>query len=220
MDSIMYGIEKSNLKGAKDIKGYFGYFDSKENKISEYKLLFILPNGKCLFMPYSPKDKRDRKNYKYAHIVYLTNALDLILKELNIDKKNFIQQKIKRFDNDAITSAILNLQIPFFYDTGNIDIDGKVIDDYYRYTVFEKSPSFTEKQEKTLTLLKKTLENEHYKIAIQALISDNNINTNLDNVEEFIVDQDALLKWISMLEDDIDIENFYKIIKVETEQTR
>ena len=61
MDNFMYEIEKSNLKGSKDIKGYFDYYDSKKDKVSDYKLLFILPNGKVLFMPYSQKDKRDRK---------------------------------------------------------------------------------------------------------------------------------------------------------------
>ena len=191
MDNFMYEIDKSNLKGAKDIKGYFDSFNSDEDKISDYKLLFILSNGKVLFMPYSPKDKRDRKQYKYAHIVYLTNALELILKELNIDKKTFIKQKIKRFDIDAISAAILELNIPFFYETGFKDIDGKDIDDYYRYTIFEKSPKFTEKQEKVLTQLKKVLDDEHYKIAIQTLKEDKNIDWNFEGIEEVITDMAA-----------------------------
>lgn len=221
MDSFMYEIEKSNLKGAKDIKGYFDNFNSNEDKISKYKLLFILPNGKVLFMPYSPKDKRDRKQYKYAHIVYLTNALELILKELNIDKKTFIKQKIKRFDTDAISAAILELNIPFFYETGFKDIDGKIIDDYYRYTIFEKSPKFTEKQEMVLSKMKNGLDDEHYKIAIQTLKADKNINWNFEGVEEFWIDEDALLKWIcTKNSDDVSVDDFYKIIKVDLEQIR
>ena len=221
MDNFMYEIEKSNLKGSKDIKGYFDYYDSKKDKVSDYKLLFILPNGKVLFMPYSQKDKRDRKQYKYAHIVYLTNALELILKELNIDKKTFIKQKIKRFDIDAISAAILELNIPFFYETGFKDIDGKDIDDYYRYTILEKSPKFTEKQEKVLAQLKKLLEEEHYKIAIQALMEDKNIDWNFEGIEEIITDENACLKWICTRNStDVNVDDLYKIIKVDAEQIR
>lgn len=221
MDNFMYEIDKSNLKGAKDIKGYFDNFNCDENKISDYKLLFILPNGKVLFMPYSLKDKRDRKQYKYAHIVYLINALELILKELNIDKKTFIKQKIKRFDIDAISAAILELNIPFFYETGFKDIDGKDVDDYYRYTIFEKSPKFTEKQEKVLVQLKKILDDEHYKIAIQALKEDKNIDWNFEGIEEIITDENAYLKWICAKNStDVNVDDLYKIIKVDVEQIR
>ena len=139
MDVFMYEIEKGNLKGAKDIKGYFDYYDSKKDKLSDNKLLFVLPNGKVLFMPYARNDKRDRKKYKYNHIVYLTKALDIILRELGIDRNTFIKQKIKMFDQDIITAAILELNIPFFYETGYVDTEGKIVDDYYRYAIFEKS---------------------------------------------------------------------------------
>ena len=221
MDNFMYEIDKSNLKGAKDIKGYFDSFNSDEDKISDYKLLFILSNGKVLFMPYSPKDKRDRKQYKYAHIVYLTNALELILKELNIDKKTFIKQKIKRFDIDAISAAILELNIPFFYETGFKDIDGKDIDDYYRYTIFEKSPKFTEKQERVISQMKKGLKDDHYKIAIQALKEDKNIDLNFEGIEEIITGENACLKWICTKNStDVNVDDLYKIIKVDTEQIR
>ena len=221
MDSIMYEIARSNLNGAKGIEGYIDFFDPKRHKISDFKLLFILPNGKCLFMPYAQKDKKDRKQNEYAHIVYLTNALDLILRELEKQKKEFITKYIRKFDVDDITGAILELKIPFFYDTGNKDEDGNDIDDDNRYTIFEKSIGFTEKQEKALLSMKESFQKEQYKIAIQVFPSDNKINWKMEGLELYENDEDERLNWILLDNDNsVDVEVFYKIINVSRENHR
>lgn len=221
MNYITYEMHKSDLKGAKDIKGYFDYFKPNVSKVSDYKLIFILPNGQCLFMPYSPKDKGDRKLSKYDHIVYITKAIDLIIEKLGIDKVSFINQRVNDFEVDELTAAILSLKIPFFYDTGYYDINGKFIDDKNRNTIFEKTRNLTEKQEKTLLMLREALERENYVIGIQVLNADDTLINRekgigaVENIEE------SPLKWIFHGDDgdlDFEIADFYNTIKVSDEQ--
>ena len=226
-----YKWERENryLNGANDINGFIDYFDPTTHQISKYKLLFIFPNGKCLFMPYSPKDKQTRKQDEYAHIVYIVKALEIILKELNIEPITFIEKKISDFDVDVIIAALLKLGISFFYDTGNRDSIGDIKDDYFRYTIFEKSPNLKEKQKRTLAQMKEGLDKENYLIAVQTLQSDRKVNLSLNNSKDLDLDSlDDYLNWVVIKNDEyyaLDIldaraDDFYKIIKVDLEQIR
>lgn len=193
MNIIMYEMKKANLNAARDISGYVDNFNPNEIKISEYKLIFILPNGKCLFMPYAPKDTGKRDQQKYFHIAYITKAVDLIIKELGLNIKDFINQKVKEFDQDEITAAILSLGIPFFYETGYYDSDGNSIDGENRYTIFEKTIKFTEKQEKTLLAFKELLKRENYNISIQVVSTD---ETLINRKKCIGATDDSPLSWI------------------------
>ncbi len=221
MNYIMYEMNKSDLKGAKDIKGYFDYFKPNVTKMSDYKLSFILPNGQCLFMPYAQKDKGDRKLNKYNHIVYITEAIDLIIKKLGIDKVNFLKQNVKEFEVDELTAAILSLKIPFFYDTGHYDSNGNLIDDKIRYTIFEKTRNLTEKQEKTLLMLKEALKRENYSISIQVLRTDDTLINRVKGIGAVESSEKSPLKWIFHGDDgnlDFKIDDFYDTINVSDEQ--
>ena len=48
-----------------DINPFFSKFDSSKHKISKFKLILIMPDGECLFMPYSDNDKRNRIQEMY-----------------------------------------------------------------------------------------------------------------------------------------------------------
>ena len=221
MNYITYEMHRSDLKGAKDIKGYFGYFNPKVSKVSDFKLIFILPNGECLFMPYSPKDKGDRKLSKYNHIVYITKAIDLIIKKLGIDKVSFIKQNINEFEVDELTAAILALKIPFFYDTGHYDSNGNIINDKIRNTIFEKTRNLTEKQEKTLLMLKEELKRENYSVGIQVLSVDDTLINREKGIGAVELIEKSPLKWIFHGNDgnlDFEIDDFYSTIKVSDEQ--
>ncbi len=220
MNYIMYEMNKSDLKGAKDIKGYFDYLKPNDIKISDYKLIFILPNGQCLFMTYSPKDKGNRKLSKYNHIVYITKAIDLIIEKLSIDKVKFIKEKVNAFEVDELTAAILKLNIPFFYDTGYYDLNGNLINDRIRYTIFEKTRDLTERQEKTLMMLKEELKRENYNVGIQVLSTDDTLINREKGIGAVENIEKSPLKWIFHGDGDLDFEitDFYNTIKVTDEQ--
>ena len=221
MNYLMYEMMKSDLKGARDITGYFDFFNPSDNKISKYKLIFILPNGKCLLIPYASKDNGRRKQFKYNHIVYITKSIELILKELNMNKEEFIQQKVKAFDSDELIAAILKLNIPIFYDTGYYDSNGNRRSDNIRYTIFEKTIKFTEKQEKTLLTLKEAFRRENYSISIQVLNSDDTLINREKCIGVSETDEDSALKWVFHGYDgnlDFDVDDFYRTIKVSNEQ--
>ena len=79
----------------------------------------------------------------------------------------------------------------------------------------------TTKQEKVLAQLKKTLEDEHYKIAIQAQKGDKNIDWSVEGIEEIVTDEEDYLKWICAKNNtDVNVDDLYKIIKVDVEQIR
>lgn len=221
MDYKEYKTEISNLKGANDIEGELIDFDIKKHRMSSFKLLFILPNGKCLVMPYAEGEKLDRKQDEYSHLVYITKALDLILEEFGKEKKQFIEENIKKFDVDEITRAILKLQIPFFYDTGNKDVNGNDRDGDYRYIFFEKTIRFTEKQEKTLIQLNYPLRQENYKLAIEVLAGDNKLNFKMDGLDICEPEPDASICVVFLNNDmEFDVEVFYEIIQLSPEQLR
>ena len=181
MNIESYNNAMKELNGATDIKGYWGSFDLKKDKISNFKLMFILPNGKCLFMPYSPNDNGERIG-EYEHMAYLVKAIELILQEFGIEKKTFIEEKLNYSDLSDLyynlIDNILKLNISFFCDLNEIDLDSNNV----RLAWFYKSPNLTEKQENTIVKLKKPLENENYGLGIQALVSDSNLNIKMEDI--------------------------------------
>ena len=220
MNIEAYNNAMKELNGANDIKGYWGSFDLEKDKISKFKLMFILPNGKCLFMPYSPNDDGKRIG-EYEHMVYLVKAIELILQEFGIDKKTFIEEKLNYSDLSdlfyELINNILKLNISFFCDLNEIDSDSNNV----RLAWFYKSPNITEKQENTLVKLRNPLVNENYGLGIQTLVSDRNLNIKMEDIIIIINGTKIKLKEILGRETDyLNIDDFYKIINVDLEQTR
>ena len=171
-------------------------------------------------MPYSPNDDGVRSG-SYEHMVYLVKAIELILKELDIDRYKFIQESLNYSEfNDLfyeLITNILKLNISFFYDLNEIDSDNNNV----RLAWFYKSPNLTEKQESTLVKLKKPLENENYGLGIQTLTSDGNLNLKESDIVVIINGTKIKLKEILGRETDyLNINDFYKIINVDLEQIR
>lgn len=143
-----------------DIKPFFSKFDSSKHKISKFKLILIMPDGECLFMPYSDNDKRNRIQEMYTHKDYLLHALSITLDRLGIKEKDFIEIYL---DNNIEAASLVYvffayLGISILYDIG-------LDNDRTRYINFEKSKEFSEEQRKTVLLMRKALEKEKYKVA-------------------------------------------------------
>ena len=229
-----YNNLMKKLNGAKDITAYFDFFDSRNKKISENKLIFILPDGRCLFMPYSPNDDGERSG-KYEHMVYLVKAFELILEEWGRDRDEYIQEKLNSNNLQELyyelAANILSLHVSFFYDLIKIDYEHN----NERLSWFYKSPKLSEKQENTLREMKVALENENYGLGIQTLPSDSSINIKAQDIEMGIhgvriklekegqedTTLNIRLKEILGKEGNpFKINDFYKIINVDLEQTR
>ena len=52
MEVIKYEQEKAKFNNSEIVEGIFRNFNQKEDKISDFKLIFILQNGEYLLMPY------------------------------------------------------------------------------------------------------------------------------------------------------------------------
>ena len=216
MDYEKYIQSESEYKSIETLKGEFREFNPDKDQISMFKLIFILPNGECLLMPYDEHDKREGPHDRqYNHIAYIAKAIDLILKELNINKENFVRTKIEKFDTDELVAAILTLNISLFYEMGNIFSGEKP----ERYAIFMKQKKFTEKQEKMLLNLEKPLKREKYEISINILSSDE-IHSKDKDIRYFYSSEKDPIKYICYQCKGIeafDVDVFYEIINVSRE---
>ena len=165
-----YINEVNELPIGEDIEGYLEFFDPRMHKIFNNKLIFIFPNGKCLFMPYTEKDKRTRLEIKYTHRSYIIRALTHIIKELGYDEKEFIEANIDASDRDFIIKRIMEQGISLLYDCGKIDGNGKLKNKTNRYSIFFKSEELTEEQKKTIIRMKGILKRQKYKMMICELL--------------------------------------------------
>lgn len=216
MDYEKYKKNESEFESIKTLKGEFRRFDPNKDQISMYKLIFILPNGECLLMPYDENDEREGlQNRQYNHIAYIAKAIDLILEKLGIDKETFVRTKIEKFNTDELIAAILNLKISFFYEMGNTSHDGELLN----YTIFMKPVNITEKQEKELLYLKESLTKERYVISINILNSDETYRKNEDI--KYAYDREKTpIRYICYEDgrfESFDVDEFYKLINVSRE---
>ena len=206
MNYSLYKKEKSELE-TDQIKGYFDTFDSKKHLMSDYKLVFILPNGKCLFMPYVGE---------FGHIVYLFPAFEMLYNELKDTKGNYMNEELfeifiaKKFEYVHIPNfikAILKSNIAIFYNLKKENTGYK--------TYFQKNKLLTLQQKNTLLEIKASLKKEGYGIEIGTLIDDESLNFNLSFGYTF--EKDTPCKWVIKKQGDKEICRFlvdeaYKIL--------
>ena len=204
-----YDAEKSRGNKLNDIEGHFRNFDQTKDKISDFKFMFILPNGEYLLVPYTERDLSG--DVTYNHIDYLPEALELILEKLNINRDDFIKNKVEDFNTAWLEYAILNLNIAIFYDF-RFYKEGKL-------TFFEKPIRLTEKQKKSIAALKKPLENENYRFGIRVLEDDRSIKENESIVRD---DPSFHMQFVYMKDKNkiIDVNTLFDIINLDIEQTR
>lgn len=204
-----YDDEKSRWNKLKDIKGFFRNFDQTKDKISDFKFMFILPNGEYLLVPYTESDLSG--DVIYHHIDYLPDALELLLEKLNINRDDFITNKVEDFNKHWLEYAILNLNIAIFYDYRSNE-EGKLI-------FFEKPINLTEKQKKSIVALKKPLENENYRFGIRVLEDDRSIKEN-DSIVRY--DPVFHMQFVHIKDKDeiMDVNTLFDIINLDIEQTR
>lgn len=205
MNYSIYKKEKSEWE-TDQIKGYFDTFDSKKHLMSNYKLVFILPNGKCLFMPYDGK---------FGHIVYLLSAFEMLYNELKDTKGNYMNEElfeifiVKKFECVHIPNfikAILKSDIAIFYNH-------REKTDYT--TDFHKNKLLTSQQKNTLLEIRESLKKEGYGISVGTLIDDKSLNFNLSFGYTF--EKDTPCKWVIKKQGNKEIRRFladetYKIL--------
>ena len=207
MNVEYYDYEKSKFNKLNDIKGYFRNFDQTKDKISDFKLIFILPNGEYLLMPYSENEIRGSYEIEYSHTSYLSVALELILQRLNINRENFIKNKVEHFNGGFIEKAILDLGICDFYDTYEELEDGTE----KKYTIFGKPFKLTEKQEGQIMSLRNSLQNEKYKFGITTLLQDKSIK----DEENYKRIENKVSQYFCGKKHDIDVNIFFDILGIE-----
>lgn len=214
MHYYMYEIEKK--KNRTKIKGYVDTFDSKKHLIFDYKFIFILPNGKCLFIPYAERDDRTRSLREYEHKVYLFSALEMLYNELKDTKGNYMNEEHfaifieKKFGYAIIPEfikAILISDVAMLYDAGNYDNHGEEIDDIGYITYFHKNKNLSLKQKNTLLEIKESLKKEEYGIKLATLIDDESLNFNLSFGYTF--EEDGPVKWVIKKQEQEEIDTFF-----------
>lgn len=199
-----YVDEISTLPIGKDIEGYLQFFDPRMHKIFNNKLIFILPNGKCLFMPYAENDRRTRLEIEYTHKSYIIRALTYIIKELGYDEKEFVETNIDAVNRDLIIKRIMEQGISLFYDCGNLSGNGKKISKKNNYSIFYKIDEMTEEQKKTILRMKGMLKRQNYKMMIYEALKDVDYSYYADYFE-YITDKDSN-KYV------FEIDEFYELL--------
>lgn len=213
MEVKIYEQEKAKYKNSEIVEGVFREFNQKEDKISDFKLVFILQNGEYLLMPYLDIDNHDGMNEEYAHITYILKALELIIKKLGYNREKFIEEKIKDFSEEDLISVILNLNIAFIYNTSIYDIE----DDFKDMNLYFGKPlKLSEKQEQAIASLKNSVEEEQFKIGIMKLKNDKNLR---DYEHLDLLDSDVI-QYLFGEDIDIDINALLHILDIEVESQR
>ena len=210
MEVKIYDQEKVKYHNSEIVEGLFRRFNQKEDKISDFKLIFILQNGEYLFMPYLDIDNHDGMNEEYAHIVYILKALELIIKKLEYNREKFIEEKIKDFSVEDLISVILNLNIAFFYNTSFYDIE----DNYKNMSVYFGKPlNLSERQKKSIATLRHSVEEEQYEIGIMKLEKDKNLR----DYEQLNLVDSGNIQYIFGKDIDIDINTLFHILDIDDE---
>lgn len=213
MEVKIYDQEKVKYNNSEIVEGLFRRFNQKEDKISDFKLIFILQNGEYLLMPYLDIDNHDGMNEEYAHIVYILKALELIIKKLGYNREKFIEEKIKDFSVEDLISVILNLNIAFIYNTSIYDIE----DDFKDMNLYFGKPlNISERQEKAIASLRNLIEEEQFKIGIMKLKNDKNLR-DYEHLDLFDSD---IIQYLFGEDIDIDINTLFHILDIDVESQR
>lgn len=202
-----YDRGKSSLNELKDIKGIFRNFDQTKDTISDFRLFFILPSGEYLLMPYTESDLA--RDVTYEHIDYFCEALECILKKLNINRDDFIENNIKEFNQNSIEFAILGLNVAIFNNWQNED---------EKYMCFDKPNIFTERQKNSIAVLKRPFENEGYRFEITTFKDDNSIKDR--NELKILIDDEFNTKSIYARHGDMDFNTICSLLNIVLEQVR
>lgn len=213
MEVKIYEQEKSKYKNSEIVEGFFREFNPKEDKISDFKLIFLLQNGESLFMPFIDIDNHDGMNEEYAHIVYILKALELIINKLGYNREKFIEEKVKNFSAEDLISSILNLNIAFFYNTSIYDIE----DDFKDMNLYFGKPlNISEKQEQAIVSLRNPIEKEQFKFGIMKLEKDKK----LKDYEQLDLVDSGNIQYLWGEDFDIDINRLIHILDIDTELQR
>lgn len=213
MEVKEFDKKKLSKKNSELVKGFFREFNQKEDKISDYKLIFILQNGEYLLMPYLDMDNHDGMNEEYAHLVYILKALELIIEKFGYKRERIIEEKINDFSAEDLIRVILNLNIAFLYNTSiyNIEDDFKDMNLY-----FGKPLNISERQKKAIASLKNSIEKEQFKIGIMKLKNDNS----LQNYKQLNLVDSGIIQFLFGDNIDIDINTLFKILDINDEPQR
>lgn len=213
MEIKIYEQEKSKYKNSEIVEGFFREFNPKEDKISDFKLIFLLQNGESLFMPFIDIDNHDGMNEEYAHIVYILKALELIINKLGYNREKFIEEKVKKFSAEDLISSILNLNIAFFYNTSIYDIE----DDFKDMNLYFGKPlNISEKQEQAIVSLRNPIEKEQFKFGIMKLEKDKK----LKDYEQLDLVDSGNIQYLWGEDFDIDINRLIHILDIDAELQR
>ena len=213
MEVKIYDQEKVKYNNSEIVEGLFRRFNQKEDKISDFKLIFILQNGEYLLMPYLDIDNHDGMNEEYAHIVYILKALELIIKKLGYNREKFIEEKVKNFSAEDLISSILNLNIAFFYNTSIYDIE----DDFKDMNLYFGKPlNISEKQEQAIVSLRNPIEKEQFKFGIMKREKDKK----LKDYEQLDLVDSGNIQYLWGEDFDIDINRLIHILDIDAELQR
>ena len=124
-------------------------------------------------MPFSKNDDQKRTDDKYAHQVYLAKAIDLIVEHFHYDKESYIAD-LGGFRTYSILRFMLNNNICVFRNALNRNGYGEIMD--HNLGFFSKPKILKKEQVDYILKLKKPLKQEGYKIGVELLNSDQNIN--------------------------------------------
>lgn len=213
MEVKIYEQEKSKYKNSEIVEGFFREFNPKEDKISDFKLIFLLQNGESLFMPFIDIDNHDGMNEEYAHLVYILKAVELIINKLGYNREKFIEEKVKNFSAEDLISSILNLNIAFFYNTSIYDIE----DDFKDMNLYFGKPlNISEKQEQAIVSLRNPIEKEQFKFGIMKLEKDKK----LKDYEQLDLVDSGIIQYLWGEDFDIDINRLIHILDIDAELQR
>lgn len=213
MEVKEFDKKKLSKKNSELVKGFFREFNQKEDKISDFKLIFILQNGEYLLMPYLDMDNHDGMNEEYAHLVYILKALELIIEKFGYKRERIIEEKINDFSAEDLISVILNLNIAFLYNTSIYDIE----DDYKDMNLYFGKPlNISERQNKAIASLRNSIEEEHFKIGIMKLKNDNS----LQNYKQLNLVDSGIIQFLFGEDIDMDINTLFKILDINDEPQR
>lgn len=202
-DYILNNFGTENL----EYSSFIDDFDETKHKISDNKLILVLGktmvdnkdlDGKCLFIPYHPKDKKDDAE-NFAHFMYMGMALS---KYEFGDGKNHLTRYVKHVKNGGLISytyliwALSELGVGIFYDRNCVDSRRE---DGCLETLFYRPNILSDKQIETIKKMAKALKNENYVIGL--------LRKDYEDLGEFNVDRPDLENSDDFLRHLIEINN-------------
>ena len=214
MEVKIYEQEKAKYKNSKIVKCVFREFNQKQDKISDFKLIFILQNGEYLLVPFLEQDNCERVDEEYDHIVYIPIALELIIEKLGYNKEKFIEEKIENFTQEELISVILNLNIAIIYNASIYDKEDDLKD---MNLFFGKPLKISERQKKAFPLLRDSIEKEKFKIGIMKLEKDKNLR---DYEQLNLVESGNIQYLWAEGTSTIDFDNLLHILDIDIETQR